>query len=329
VKERAPPSPDISRLREASEWVQRLQGSTDRSFTDEWLQWCQADRRNLSAFEQMQQLWDALGSVDRATERPVRPAWRHAVGWAALALVIAAAVAAAWYPWPVSSPQVLATHRGERRYATLADGSQLDLAPNSQVSVNFTREHREVWLQGGQVFFTVAQDSTRPFIVHAGGLTVTSLGTAFDIRGGPHDVTVTVSEGRVNVSLDWGSSAGQARSAPAPVRAAAGQRLTFFRLTDRLSLVSIDLRVAESWRQGVLQFVAEPLQEVVEEVDLYSARPIVLGDPELGKLQFTGTVSQAHLDDWLQALKALFPVQVIDRGADGILIRAATPRASS
>jgi transmembrane sensor len=322
VKKRAPTAPDISRLREASEWVQRLQGSTDQSLTDEWLQWCQADRSNLSAFDQMQQLWDAFGSVGVPTERPVYPA-RHYVGWAALALAIAT-VAAASYSWLLSSPDVLSTRRGERHYATLADGSQLELAPTSQVSVNYTREHRDAWLVRGQAFFMVAHDSSRPFIVHASGLTVTALGTAFDVRSSPHEVIVTVSEGHVNVSLDGGSSPRESRSARAVVRAAAGEQVTFSKLTDRLNLVSVDLKVAESWRDGVLQFVAQPLQEVVEEVNQYSARPIVLSDPALGKLKFTGTVSQAHPDDWLHALEALFSVQVIDRGADGILIRPAT-----
>jgi ferric-dicitrate binding protein FerR (iron transport regulator) len=106
--------------------------------------------------------------------------------------------------------------------------------------------------------------------------------------------------------------------------------VTFSKPIHRLSLASIDLQVAESWRNGVLQFVAEPLDEVVAEVTLYSPRPIVLGDSDLRKLRFTGTVSQAHLDDWLAALEAVFSVRVIDRGADGILIRAApVPKASS
>ena len=55
------------------------------------------------------------------------------------------------------------------------------------------------------------------------------------------------------------------------------------------------------------------MDEVVAEVSLYSPRPIVLGDSDLGKLRFTGTVSQAHLDDWLAALEAVFSVRIIDQ----------------
>jgi transmembrane sensor len=212
----------------------------------------------------------------------------------------------------------------------LADGSRLELAPMSRVRLEFTQERREAWLQSGHVFFAVAHDRSRPFIVHAGGLRITAIGTAFDVRDAARDVMVTVSEGQVNVSADGKRPGSSPQTAPELVQAAAGERVTFSKPVHRLSLASVDLQVAESWRNGVLQFVAEPLDEVVAEVSLYSPRPIVLGDSDLGKLRFTGTVSQAHLDDWLAALEAVFSVRIIDRGPDGILIRAApTPKGSS
>jgi transmembrane sensor len=212
----------------------------------------------------------------------------------------------------------------------LADGSRLELAPMSRVRLDFTQERREAWLQGGHVFFAVAHDRSRPFIVHAGGLRITAVGTAFDVRDAARDVMVTVSEGHVNVSADGRRPESPPRVAPELVQAAAGERVTFSKPMYRLSLASVDLELAESWRKGVLQFVAEPLDQVVAEVALYSPRPIVLGDSELGKLRFTGTVSQAHLDDWLAALEAVFSVRIIDRGPDGILIRAApVPKVSS
>jgi transmembrane sensor len=200
VNEQAAAASDISRLREASEWVQRLHASTDPSLSDEWLQWCQADSRNLSAFEQMQDVWKGFGSVSTAPARSPRFARRTVAGWAALVLLIASAVAG--YSWRHSSDYTLSTTRGEQHRQMLADGSRLELAPMSRVRLDFTQERREAWLQDGHVFFAVAHDRSRPFIVHAGGLRIMAVGTAFDVRDAARDVTVTVSEGQVNVTAD-------------------------------------------------------------------------------------------------------------------------------
>lgn len=311
---------EVERLREAGEWVQRLRDSTDASLSDEWLQWCQADSRNLAAFERMREVWEGFGVVGTV---PARSRWvmRRSVVAACAALLLSVVAGVAVYGWRHSSAELLATRRGELHRAMLADGSSLELAPLSGVRLELTRAHREAWLQGGQVFFAVKHDRSRPFIVHAGGLRITAVGTAFDVRDVAGDVRVTVSEGRVNVSAE-GGGAGRP-PAPEVVQATAGERVTFSKSMSHLNLASVDVERAESWRNGVLQFVAQPLDEVVAEVSVYSPRPIVLGDAALKELKFTGTVSQAHLDDWLAALQAVFSVRIIDRGPDGIAIRAA------
>ncbi len=49
---------------------------------------------------------------------------------------------------------------------------------------------------------------------------------------------------------------------------------------------------------------------VIENVNRYSARPIRLTDPALGKLTFTGTVEVDTIDSWVSALPRVFPVRV-------------------
>jgi len=67
----------------------------------------------------------------------------------------------------------------EQRRVTLADGSSLDIAPDSRLRTRITTHRRDVTLERGQAFFAVMHDGVRPFVVHARGLSVTAVGTAF------------------------------------------------------------------------------------------------------------------------------------------------------
>src|SRR5882724_9772596 len=176
---------DIARLRDASEWVQRLNESSAQALTDEWAHWCRSDPRNLPAFEQMQRLWDAFPDSTDNTSHSPRPMnrLRHRNRLVALAAsVVLLAGIAGWLALRYPETQVLDTPIGEQRRITLADGSHLDLAPDSRVRTRFTLARRDVQLERGQAFFAVAHSALRPFVVHANSMTVTAIGTAFDVR---------------------------------------------------------------------------------------------------------------------------------------------------
>jgi ferric-dicitrate binding protein FerR (iron transport regulator) len=105
------------------------------------------------------------------------------------------------------------------------------------------------------------------------------------------------------------------------VRAGVGQRVTFSKLSRRLSVATVGPRAAGSWRDGTLQFVGEPLEDVVNAVNRYGAPPIEVA-ADLQQTRFTGTVSPANVHDWLNALEQIYAVEMVDQGADGILIRS-------
>lgn len=86
----------------------------------------------------------------------------------------------------------------------LPDGSTVTLSAASSLSYSpaFNKESkREVYLQG-QAFFDIRRDSLRPFLVHAGKVNVTVLGTSFNVKANSfdNDITVTVKRGKVRVS---------------------------------------------------------------------------------------------------------------------------------
>jgi transmembrane sensor len=324
VSKSDPTASDIARLRDASEWLQRLNGSNAQALADQWTQWCRSDPRNLPAFEQMQRLWDAFPDARDTTLHPPQPATRfkHRTGRIALAASVVLLVGmAGWLAKRYPDVQVLDTPVGEQRRITLADGSHLDLAPDSRVSTRFTPALRDVQLERGQAFFAVAHNVVRPFIVHVNSLTVTAVGTAFDVRMGPSNTVVTVSEGLVNVAGAVKDAGGGPSTGTETVRAGVGHRVTFSKSAQRLSVATVDPKAAGSWRDGTLQFIGEPLEDVVGAVNRYSAPQIVVA-PAFQQTRFTGTVSPTDVRDWLKALEQIYAVEVVDQGNNGILIRS-------
>ncbi len=133
--------PNVERLREASEWVQRLNESNEQLTADQWLQWCQSNPQNAAAFEHMQRVWLAfpvpperrLDSSETGTRR------KQPRGLILLAASILLGVSL--IGWLISRPkiQMLGTSIGELRHIDLSDGSHIDLAPDSRVTTRLTR----------------------------------------------------------------------------------------------------------------------------------------------------------------------------------------------
>jgi len=320
-----PISADYARLREASGWVQQLSEPHDQHLVNRWMTWCAADPRNIHAFESMQDVWDGFAGVDPgalATTRAATRVWRPATWMRVAAGVLLLVGAGGWLAQRYPQGQEFHTSPGERLSETLADGSRLDLAPDSMVRIRFVLFRREVQLEHGQAFFAVSHSSLRPFVVHAEDLTVTAVGTAFDVRISASGSVVTVIEGSVNVTPRRGDG-GRPADAAQDVRAGVGQRVRYSMAARGLSTAAVDPVAAESWRGGVLPFVGESLENVVGEINRYSARKIDIA-PGFGQTRFTGTVSLGHVEDWLNALPQIFSVEVIDRGSNDIHIRSRT-----
>lgn len=319
-----PTDDHIVRLQTASEWIQRLNDEQDPALAEACVAWCQADPRNQAAFKQLKAMWHDFSHAQDSSPRPasssaviVRRNRMVAVAAGVLLLI----GLAGWLAFDRPVSVAIATVVAERRHVALADGSLLDLAPDSRVTTVFTRERREVRLERGQAFFTVAHSGTRPFVVRAAGVTINGAGTAFDVRIGENSTVVTVRDGRVAVEPTANEPTSGGGATPGLLPASGGQRVTYSASARDLSVASIDPELAGAWRDGTLRFLGESLQDVVAEVNRYSPRRISIA-ATLQQNRFTGTLSPAHVDDWLRALEQVFAVEVVDRGDRGLHIQS-------
>ena len=193
----------------------------------------------------------------------------------------------------VASPNVyqleLESPLAQRSSKVLIDGTQSHLNANSAVKIQQNTAQRHALLISGQVYFDVAKDPDRPFVIDVGQATVTVLGTAFDIDYSASLTTISVYEGHVQVT------------AGKRINLTAGQTLKITNDDVRLERDG-HLGMLPSWRSGWLEANDLPLAQVVEKLQRYLTKPVELSSPELKNIPIVGRFS---LDDPKQALTLL------------------------
>lgn len=314
----------------AGRWIARLEAD-DVSDDDRrrFAVWLDEDRRHRETFEAMRHSWhrlDALGTLangigtseNRPAAVPTR-ARRRRWSWAAAATVLLAVGVAGW--WQLHTPSVLEYHTaiGHQLSVSLEDGSTIELNTDTQIDVNYTDTERTVRLRRGEAHFLVEEDTTRPFVVLAGDGAVRAIGTAFNVYlTESQTVEVTVTEGIVEVmSVNRSPSrSGQVQDeVEAPTRVSQGQRIQYngqVGAVAELPAPQVERRLA--WRQGMLSFDGETLEEVVAEVSRYTNIEFVIADPRLRELQVGGYFKSTDIDALTDLLDTAFGVEARRNG---------------
>jgi transmembrane sensor len=324
----------------AAEWVLRLDRGLTPVEQDDYMQWLAADPRHRDALAAHRWGWDELDrlagiqdSVHAVPDPDLLRLPAPRVGlrrhWAYLFAAAAVAALAAILWWPRSAPEpvgpvpapsyALAAPIEER---SLEDGSVIALNRGAVIEVEFTAVERRVHLVRGEASFTVAKQPARPFIVHAGGVDVCAVGTAFNVRLDPKSVEVLVTEGRVQVTPPL---IARAASQPVPF-VEAGQRtvvsLDAAAPAPRVSPVSAEEESrALAWRPRLLDFTDEPLVGIVGEFNRRNPVRLIIADPAVAALRLSATVRSDNVEGFVRLLEADFGVRADWRSETEIALR--------
>lgn len=271
--------------------------------------WRRADAAHEAAWQRAQSVWARADVLKPAFARPGAVAAlptpeRKSPALARRRWLQAAAVAAVAVPaaYVARRADLWADHRtaaGERRTVALADGSTVELAGASALSVSFEPGTRRLELVAGEAFFSVAPDPARPFVVVAAGGRTRALGTAFNIKLADDFTTVTVAEHRVEVSAGGG----------ARVEIGQGQQVRY--AGPRLDAPrSVDVRAVEGWRRDRLVFQDAPLGEVIADLERCRGGRIVLTDSRLRALPVTAVFDARQIDSALVTIASILPIRL-------------------
>lgn len=308
------------RRAEAAQWFARLKTlPVSQGTLTDFFAW-QRDKRNAAAFEDAERFWTEAGRVgDRPAilraiaavaprRAPRRPRRLFVLAPAFALLLIGIAVGVAFYPFGTSA---FHTESGEQRAIALEDGSRLQLNSETDVRVRYNSHARQLVLQRGEALFNVAHDTSRPFTVHAGDITVTATGTRFDVSRLGQQTVVTLIEGRVSVRdgsehLTW---------------LAPGQQWQSRSQGEAVRLVSTTNVVA--WTQGRIVFDNIALNDAIEQINRYGGKPITLDATAMKDRRISGTFEINDPQSFTAAVTALLPLrQKIDQ--DGRIHLAST-----
>ncbi len=255
--------------------------------------------------------------ADAAPDQPEAPPGARAAPWSRRRAIGGGALLAAGLAMAaVLLPRQgrVETDIGEIRRLPLDDGSTVALNTRTSLRVAFAERERRIVLARGEALFRVATAADRPFVVTAGTVTVTAIGTIFAVRLLAPGVEVIVTEGRVEVR-------DPARS---PVRMGAGTRGVFGLATEpEVGAMAPEAAArALAWRDGRLEFDGEPVAEAIAEVNRHNRRIIRLTDPALGREPVYGAFRTDDPAGFARAIAATLGAEV-EEGPREIRIGAA------
>jgi transmembrane sensor len=326
----------------AADWLVRLQ-STDVSIEDTlaWQAWLHENPSNARAFARIEEISQVLRDVpapsavsalqfarDRYDASVPIKEWTQPQArqrWTAIAVAgLFAIVALTFLFWKTPpAANTFSTAIGENRNVTLGDGSTIAMGADTHIKVVLSETLRDIELTKGEALFMVAKDATRPFKVHAGDATIVAVGTAFNVERDSDRAVVSVTEGRVVVEPVSHflpvSVLHEFKPKLRSVRLNAGQQTTAGSAGIEEPTKMED--PATDWQIGHLAFHLQPLRYVLEDVNRYAEKPIVLESDNVGALVITGTVERENIPGWVKSLERAFDLQATEE-ADQIILRA-------
>ena len=225
--------------------------------------------------------------------------------WAIAASIAVLLGLAAYFYRPIFSQTAAAyaatyqTNYGEVKRITLEDGTAVTLNARStlQVSRNYNDRNRLVYLSG-EAYFTVKQQEALPFEVQTTKLSVTALGTAFDVSAFPEDsqMTVSLAEGSVLVKTPEEKPNNN-------LILTKGEGAIYKERSGLVKKAQFNARVNFAWQHQIIAFEDADMQEVVQKLERFYGVKFDTTRLKTRHWHLTGEYQSQSLRDVLESLR--------------------------
>ena len=349
MKRNQPSNSSSDIVSEACSWFAQLEtGNLSAADLDAFREWIGRSPRHASEIRRLAMLSEQLNILSDLAE-PLSDAAEsyqpivskrgrfstRLVGAALASVMIAVILVVTSNLMSIQKPVMFATPVGGYLIQELSDGSVVRLNTDSQIEVLFDRESRTIRLNRGEVFFDVAHDTERPFLVQAANREVKAVGTAFVVRLEQQKFEVLVTEGVVKVE--------EIAVVTKPVAAAKGgvedlepriglSNPVFLKASQAISILDeietpVIKTVAESeinrqltWHMGYLEFSDMSLEEVIQEVSRHTELQLEIVDPAIKSTKFDGVFPTGDVRIIFDALETAYGIQIEYTGSNAVLI---------
>jgi ferric-dicitrate binding protein FerR (iron transport regulator) len=292
------------------EWINE-NPANERYFQDFQKIWTESRKLAIHSTVDEDQAWASFqqrveGRRVVAIDAPSKPRSRQWLRVAAALLVVASAC---WlyYSHSDKAGQLLSVRSGSKVLLdTLPEGSVVTL--NKGTAIHYQRQFsgpsRQVEMEG-EAFFSVAADKEKPFVVNTKGVSITVLGTSFNVKTANGKTEIVVETGRVAVSAGGRTVQVNAREKvvirkdnAAPEKEANPDQLYNYYRTNAFECDGTPL-----WR------LAEKLEEV------YKVH-IVIANDRVRNLPLTTTFVDESLDGILKIVEKTFAITYVRNGPE-------------
>ncbi len=291
--------------------------------------WLAADPANRIHFNQFKKIWEqsrllaAAHYVDedaawqRFQRRVMAPSKKpvvRSISWMKVAAVFILVVGAAFIALQLFRRESISNVTTQSANTivkdTLSDGSVITLNTHSSLTYpeKFKGDTRLVALKG-EAFFNVTPDRKRPFVIQVNDVSITVVGTSFNVKSENGLTEVIVETGIVRVTRN-----GQV------VELRPKEKVTVQPQDSVLQKVKEEEQLYNYYRTR--EFVCDntPLWKLVDVLNEAYGVNIVLERRELRSLQINTTFSNESLDNILEVISMTFKLR-ISRDGDDIIIR--------
>jgi len=200
---------------------------------------------------------------------------------------------------PVVSMETKENSAGRRSVIYLEDGTKVHLNAESSISYpdKFSDTIRVIYLKG-EAFFDVEEDRNRPFTVYSSDISITVLGTRFDIKNYEDDplINVVLEEGSVAVHHSADEDRDEIILAP-------GKEVCFDKKSGSFQPVrDSDLRKALSWKNGNIFFEKDDFETVVKTLHRWYGVEFTIKDRPAYEWEYTGEFKDQSLQSVLESI---------------------------
>lgn len=205
----------------------------------------------------------------------------------------------------------ISTKKGSTSQVTLPDGTKVWLNSDSKITYakDFGSRIREVTLTG-EAYFDVLHDDKKPFVIHAGTMNITDLGTAFDVKYYPKDQTIETSLIRGKIEVTFSDKADKYILHPNDKLVLRNNQAQITNNNTAAPKIEIDniSRTQDSvvyetaWIQSKLAFNNETLGSIANSLERRFDVTIEFKDEEVKNYTYTAIYEDESLDKILEYL---------------------------
>ena len=165
--------------------------------------------------------------------------------------------------------------RGGEFSLELADGTRVWLNAESRLRypVAFTGKERKVEMEG-EVYFEVAKNKEKPFIVTVNGVDIRVLGTSFNVSAYQEEVVTTLVEGKV-----------QLKKGNEQVILSPNQQAIWS--DDEFRVKQVDARNYVLWKEGIFYFEDVDLETILDDMARWYNVNVFYMNPALKEMKFS------------------------------------------